>query len=112
MGLEFYAPTVVLTVGTFLGGQIHIGESNFQGGRAGDPPANALSKRLRALPFRVDRLKTGTPARIDGRTIDYSELEIQHGDDPRPVFSFMGSQDDHPAQIACHIARTTEQTKE
>jgi len=112
MGLKFYAPSVVLTVGTFLGGQIHIGESNYQGGRAGDPPANALSKRLRALPFRVDRLKTGTPARIDGRTIDYSQLDIQHGDDPRPVFSFMGNRDQHPRQIACYIARTTEKTHE
>ncbi|MBT8142440.1 MAG: tRNA uridine-5-carboxymethylaminomethyl(34) synthesis enzyme MnmG, partial [Gammaproteobacteria bacterium] len=110
MGLEFYAPKVVLTVGTFLGGKIHIGESNFQGGRAGDPPSNALSKTLRALPFRVDRLKTGTPPRIDGRSIDYTQLEAQAGDDPRPVFSFMGSVDDHPDQIHCHIARTTEQT--
>jgi len=110
MGLKFFAPKVVLTVGTFLGGKIHIGESNFQGGRAGDPPSNALSQRLRALPFRVERLKTGTPPRIDGRTIDYSQLEAQAGDDPRPVFSFMGSTDDHPEQIHCHIARTTEQT--
>ncbi len=110
MGLKFHAAKVVLTVGTFLGGKIHIGESNFQGGRAGDPPSNALSKRLRALPFRVERLKTGTPPRIDGRSIDYSQLEAQAGDDPRPVFSFMGSDEDHPEQIHCHIARTTAET--
>ena len=110
MGLKFHSAKVVLTVGTFLGGKIHIGESNFQGGRAGDPPSNALSQRLRALPFRVERLKTGTPPRIDGRTIDYSQLEPQAGDDPRPVFSFMGTTEDHPKQVHCHIARTTKQT--
>ncbi len=112
MGLEFRAPTVVLTVGTFLGGLIHIGMSNYAGGRAGDAPSNALSQRLRALPFKVDRLKTGTPPRIDGRSIDYSALQAQPGDDPRPVFSFMGSLDDHPEQAVCHITRTTEQTHE
>ena len=112
MGLKFFAPKVVLTVGTFLAGKIHIGESNFQGGRAGDPASNALSVRLRELPFNVKRLKTGTPPRIDGRSIDYSKLEAQPGDDPRPVFSFMGSRDDHPEQIHCHIARTTEETHE
>jgi len=110
MGLEFFAPRVVLTVGTFLGGRIHIGLSNYQGGRAGDPPANALSTRLRALPLRVDRLKTGTPPRIDGRTLDYSKFEPQPGDEPVPVFSFIGSVAEHPRQIHCHIARTTEQT--
>ena len=90
MGLSFYAPSVVLTVGTFLGGKIHIGDSQYQGGRAGDAPSNALSKRLRELPFRVDRLKTGTPPRIDGKTIDYSQLQEQPGDEPVPVFSYMG----------------------
>ena len=110
MGLKFQAPTVVLTVGTFLGGRIHIGLQNHAGGRAGDPPANALAARLRELPFRVDRLKTGTPPRIDGNTIDYSELEAQPGDDPRPVFSFMGSADDHPRQVPCHITHTNAQT--
>lgn len=110
MGLKFQAPSVVLTVGTFLGGRIHIGLESHQGGRAGDPPANALAQRLRELPFRVDRLKTGTPPRIDGNSIDYSELEAQPGDDPRPVFSFMGSVDDHPAQVACHITHTNAQT--
>ncbi len=112
MGLRFHAHSVVLTVGTFLGGRIHIGLSNFEGGRAGDPPANALSRRLRELPFRVDRLKTGTPPRIDGRTIDYSQLEAQPGDDPTPVFSFVGSAADHPRQVPCHISYTCEQTHE
>ncbi len=112
MGLKFQAPSVVLTVGTFLGGLIHIGESNYQGGRAGDPPANALSKRLRELPFNVERLKTGTPPRIDGKTIDYSQLQAQPGDEPIPVFSFMGSAADHPQQVACHITYTSEQTHE
>ncbi|NOX76152.1 MAG: tRNA uridine-5-carboxymethylaminomethyl(34) synthesis enzyme MnmG, partial [Gammaproteobacteria bacterium] len=110
MGLKFQAPTVVLTVGTFLGGRIHIGLESHQGGRAGDPPANALAERLRELPFRVDRLKTGTPPRIDGNTIDYSVLEAQPGDDPRPVFSFMGSVADHPHQVPCHITHTNTQT--
>ncbi|MGV6826942.1 MAG: tRNA uridine-5-carboxymethylaminomethyl(34) synthesis enzyme MnmG [bacterium] len=110
MGLAFHAPAVVLTVGTFLGGRIHIGLENFQGGRAGDPPANALSKRLRELPFRVDRLKTGTPPRIDSRTIDYSKLEEQPGDSPLPVFSFTGSPEDHPRQVSCHITRTNART--
>ena len=109
MGLEFMAPTVVLTVGTFLGGRIHIGLENYEGGRAGDAPSNALSQRLRALPFNVDRLKTGTPPRIDGRSIDFSVMEKQPGDTPLPVFSFMGSVEDHPKQIACYITRTNEQ---
>ena len=106
MGLRFRAPAVVLTVGTFLGGRIHIGESNYQGGRAGDPPANALAQRLRERPFRVARLKTGTPPRIDGRTIDYALLAVQHGDDPLPVFSFCGHAGQHPRQVPCHITHT------
>ena len=110
MGLRFRAETVVLTVGTFLGGKIHIGESNYQGGRAGDPPANALSARLRELPFRVGRLKTGTPPRIDGATVDYSNLTAQPGDDPVPVFSFLGSAVEHPRQVHCHITHTNERT--
>ena len=110
MGLEFRARAVVLTVGTFLGGRIHIGLNNYEGGRAGDPPANALSRRLRELPFRVDRLKTGTPPRLDRRTIDYSVLQEQPGDDPAPVFSFLGTPDEHPEQISCHITRTGPRT--
>jgi tRNA uridine 5-carboxymethylaminomethyl modification enzyme len=112
MGLQFRAPAVVLTVGTFLGGRIHIGLENYQGGRAGDPPSNALSARLRELPFNVERLKTGTPPRIDSRTIDYAVLEEQPGDDPEPVFSFLGSRADHPRQVPCHITRTNERTHE
>ncbi|RCW33205.1 tRNA uridine-5-carboxymethylaminomethyl(34) synthesis enzyme MnmG [Pseudidiomarina tainanensis] len=112
MGLKFSATTVVLTVGTFLGGQIHIGLQNYQGGRAGDPPANALAKRLRELPLRVDRLKTGTPPRIDAKSIDFSVMQEQPGDTPTPVFSFMGSQADHPQQISCYITHTNEQTHE
>ncbi len=110
MGLKFQAPAVVLTAGTFLAGVIHIGQVNYEGGRAGDPPADSLAHRLREMPFRVERLKTGTPPRIDGRTIDYSVLAEQPGDDPAPVFSFLGSRDEHPAQIACHITHTNEQT--
>lgn len=110
MGLKFKAKAVVLTVGTFLGGRIHIGLSNYEGGRAGDPPANALSKRLRDLPFNVKRLKTGTPPRIDGKTIDYSQLQAQPGDDPVPVFSFLGKKEDHPAQVSCYITYTSEKT--
>ena len=112
MGLRFSAPSVVLTVGTFLGGQIHIGLENFKGGRAGDPPSIALANRLRELPFRVDRLKTGTPPRIDARTVDFSKMEMQPGDAPTPVFSFMGKQSDHPQQIACYITYTNEKTHE
>jgi len=110
MGLRFRARTVVLTVGTFLGGLIHVGMQNYQGGRAGDPPSNALSRRLRELPFTVDRLKTGTPPRLDGRTIDYSQLTEQPGDTPLPVFSYMGKVTDHPRQISCHITHTNEKT--
>ena len=110
MGLRFHSRCVVLTVGTFLGGKIHIGESNYQGGRAGDPPSNALSERLRELPFRVDRLKTGTPPRIDGGSIDYSKLQEQAGDTPVPVFSFMGKAEQHPEQVVCHITHTNERT--
>jgi tRNA uridine 5-carboxymethylaminomethyl modification enzyme len=110
MGLRFMAPTVVLTVGTFLDGKIHIGDANYAGGRAGDPPASALAQRLRERPFRIDRLKTGTPPRIDRNTIDYSQLEEQPGDIPLPVFSMMGSVDLHPRQISCHITHTNEKT--
>ncbi|MFK8068905.1 MAG: tRNA uridine-5-carboxymethylaminomethyl(34) synthesis enzyme MnmG [Gammaproteobacteria bacterium] len=110
MGLRFHAPTVVLTVGTFLGGKIHIGDSNYQGGRAGDQPSNALAARLRELPFRVDRLKTGTPPRLDGRTIDYDQLDKQPGDEPMPVFSFIGDVSEHPQQTICHITHTNEKT--
>ncbi len=110
MGLKFRARAVVLTVGTFLGGRIHIGLENYEGGRAGDSPSNALAQRLRELPFRVDRLKTGTPPRIDGRTIDYSVLIEQPGDTPTPLFSFQGKASDHPQQISCYITRTNEQT--
>ena len=110
MGLRFSARAVVLTVGTFLGGKIHIGESHYSGGRAGDPPSIALAKRLRELPFRVGRLKTGTPPRIDRRSIDYSDLQEQPGDTPTPVFSFTGSREQHPEQIPCHITHTNEAT--
>ena len=110
MGIDFRALAVVLTVGTFLGGRIHIGESNYQGGRAGDAPANALAARLRELPFVVERLKTGTPPRLDGRSVDFSVLEAQPGDTPTPVFSYLGSAAEHPQQVACHITHTNEQT--
>ncbi|RUO26997.1 tRNA uridine-5-carboxymethylaminomethyl(34) synthesis enzyme MnmG [Aliidiomarina minuta] len=110
MGLRFLAPSVVLTVGTFLGGQIHIGLSNHKGGRAGDPPSIALADRLRELPLRVDRLKTGTPPRIDSNTIDFSVMQEQPGDNPTPIFSFMGSQQDHPKQISCYITHTNART--
>jgi tRNA uridine 5-carboxymethylaminomethyl modification enzyme len=112
MGLRFKAHAVVLTVGTFLGGRIHIGLSNYEGGRAGDPPSNALSRRLRELPLRVERLKTGTPPRIDGRSIDYRRLSEQPGDEPVPVFSYMGSASDHPRQVSCFITHTNGRTHE
>ena len=111
-GLRFLAARVVLTVGTFLGGKIHIGDVQQAGGRAGDAPSNALARRLRELPFRVARLKTGTPPRLDGKTIDYSQLEAQPGDTPRPVFSYLGSEEDHPEQVHCHITHTNEKTHE
>lgn len=111
-GLRFGAKTVVLTVGTFLGGVIHIGLQRHQGGRAGDPASIALAERLRALPFRVDRLKTGTPPRIATSSIDFSGLTEQPGDTPTPVFSFLGKRDEHPAQISCYITHTNERTHE
>ncbi len=110
MGLDFRAKAVVLTAGTFLAGKIHIGLENYSGGRAGDPASVTLAERLRELPFRIDRLKTGTPPRIDGKTIDFSKLEEQHGDTPLPVFSFMGKREQHPRQIPCYITRTNTQT--
>jgi len=112
MGLRFHAPCVVLTAGTFLAGKIHVGEANYAGGRAGDAPALTLAQKLRELPLRVDRLKTGTPPRIDGRTIDYRGLDEQPGDDPRPVFSYLGSLADHPLQVSCWITHTSERTHE
>ncbi len=110
IGVEFHAPTVIITAGTFLAGLLHVGLEQSQGGRAGDPPSNDLSQQLRELPFRVDRLKTGTPPRIDGKTLDYSVMESQPGDEPRPVFSFLGSRDQHPEQVHCHITQTNERT--
>ncbi|WP_084978227.1 tRNA uridine-5-carboxymethylaminomethyl(34) synthesis enzyme MnmG [Plesiomonas shigelloides] len=110
MGLKFRAKAVVLTVGTFLDGKIHIGLENYSGGRAGDPPAVALSHRLRELPLRVKRLKTGTPPRLDARTIDFSALQQQWGDNPAPVFSFLGDASEHPEQMPCYITHTNEQT--
>ena len=112
VGVEFVARSVVLTVGTFLGGRIHVGLDQYAGGRAGDPPSNRLAARLRELMPRVGRLKTGTPPRIDGRTIDYSQLVVQHGDEPRPVFSLLGRRGDHPRQVPCHITATNERTHE
>ena len=112
LGIQFMAPTVVLTTGTFLNGKIHVGMENSKGGRAGDPPSIALAERLRALPLKVDRLKTGTPPRIDGKTIDYSALLEQPGDTPRPVFSFLGDEREHPRQVVCHITQTNEKTHE
>ncbi|MBK8637171.1 MAG: tRNA uridine-5-carboxymethylaminomethyl(34) synthesis enzyme MnmG [Chromatiaceae bacterium] len=110
IGLVFRAPCVVLTLGTFLAGRIHVGLTSHEGGRAGDPPANALARCLRDLPFSVGRLKTGTPPRIDGRSIDYALLEAQPGDEPVPVFSYLGRPEDHPPQVCCHIAHTNERT--
>ena len=112
MGLEFHCRAVVLATGTFLGGKIHIGLDHYTGGRAGDPASIALAERLRELPFRVDRLKTGTPPRIDGRSIDFGKLEEQHGDVPVPVFSFLGRREQHPRQIPCYITRTNARTHE
>jgi tRNA uridine 5-carboxymethylaminomethyl modification enzyme len=112
LGLKFYARTVVLTVGTFLGGRILIGRTEKSGGRAGDPPSIRLAERLREMPFNVARLKTGTPPRLDGRTLDYSRMQEQPGDTPVPVFSFIGRRDQHPRQVSCHITKTTEETHE
>lgn len=109
-GIEFRARAVVLTVGTFLGGRIHVGLESHAGGRAGDPPSISLAARLRELPLRVGRLKTGTPPRIDGRSIDYSSLREQHSDSPRPVFSYLGTRAQHPRQLPCHITATNERT--
>ncbi len=112
MGQEFHAPAIILTTGTFLGGKIHVGEKQSAGGRAGDPPSISLANRLRELPFDVNRLKTGTPPRIDGKSVDFTQLEEQPGDIPRPVFSFMGSADDQPEQVSCWITHTSEETHE
>ena len=112
MGLIFHCTTIVLTTGTFLGGKVHIGTDHHPGGRAGDPPSIALAERLRALPFRVGRLKTGTPPRIDGRTVDFSQLESQPGDEPRPVMSTLGCVEQHPRQVSCHITYTNAKTHE
>ena len=109
-GIEFRARAVVLTVGTFLGGKIHVGLESHAGGRAGDPPSLRLAARLRELNLRVGRLKTGTPPRIDGRSIDFSALREQHSDDPRPVFSYLGTRAAHPRQLPCHITATNERT--
>jgi len=111
-GIRFHSETVVLSTGTFLGGVIHIGLDQSRGGRAGDPPSNALAERLRAFPFRVDRLKTGTPPRIDAKSVDFSQLEEQPGDTPTPVMSYLGSRDMHPRQMSCHIAHTNAHTHE
>src|SRR5690606_27393308 len=107
-GVRFHARAVVLTTGTFLGGKIHIGLNNFSGGRAGDPPSIALAQRLRELPLRVGRLKTGTPPRIDARSVDFSVMQEQQGDTPVPVMSYLGSADEHPRQVSCYITHTTE----
>ncbi len=109
-GLKFFAPSIVLTTGTFLAGKIHIGMENHAGGRAGEPPAATLAHRLREMPFRVDRLKTGTPPRVDARTVDFSDLQEQWGDEPRPVMSFLGSTNQHPRQVCCWITHTSEKT--
>ncbi|WP_426801644.1 tRNA uridine-5-carboxymethylaminomethyl(34) synthesis enzyme MnmG [Xanthomonas campestris] len=109
-GLRFEATAVVLTAGTFLAGKIHVGETQYAAGRMGDPPATTLAARLRERPFAIDRLKTGTPPRIDGRTLDYTLMDEQPGDDPLPVMSFMGQLSDHPTQVSCWITHTTEQT--
>lgn len=112
MGLRLRARAIVLTVGTFLGGKIHVGMNQYPGGRAGDPPAIALAQRLRELSLPVGRLKTGTPPRIDGRSLDYSQMSIQPGDTPVPVFSYLGDESQHPQQVSCFITHTTEKTHE
>ncbi|HEV2622506.1 MAG TPA: tRNA uridine-5-carboxymethylaminomethyl(34) synthesis enzyme MnmG [Frateuria sp.] len=110
MGVSFRAGAVVLTAGTFLAGKIHIGPAQYAGGRAGDPPASTLAQRLRELPVAADRLKTGTPPRIDARSIDFNGLEEQAGDDPAPVFSYLGTRQEHPRQVSCWISHTSERT--
>ena len=112
LDLQFFATSVVLTVGTFLGGRILVGKTEKSGGRAGDPPSHVLAARLREMPFRVARLKTGTPPRLDGKTLNYDVMQAQPGDDPMPVFSFIGSRNDHPRQVNCHITKTSERTHE
>lgn len=112
MGLKIYAPAVVLTAGTFLAGKIHIGLNHYEGGRAGDPPAKSLASKLRDLPFLVNRLKTGTPPRIDGRTVDFNALEVQPSEIPTPIFSFSGKASDHPPQVPCYITHTNAHTHE
>lgn len=112
MGLTFRSKRVVLTTGTFLGGLIHIGDANHPGGRAGDAPSNALADRLRALPFRVARLKTGTPPRLDARSVDFSVMQVQPGDEPMPCLSFLGTPSDHPQQVDCYITHTNSRTHE
>lgn len=112
MGVSFRAGSIVLTAGTFLAGKIHIGPAQYAGGRAGDPPASALAMRLRELPLGADRLKTGTPPRIDRRSIDFTGLEEQPGDDPAPVFSYLGAREQHPRQVSCWITHTTTRTHE
>ena len=111
-GIRFFANSVVLTAGTFLGGLIHIGMQNYQGGRAGDPPSLRLAERLREYPLRVDRLKTGTPPRIDARSVDFSVMQEQPGDTPTPIMSFMGQASDQPEQISCYITHTNDRTHE
>ncbi|MCS4236139.1 tRNA uridine-5-carboxymethylaminomethyl(34) synthesis enzyme MnmG [Stenotrophomonas sp. BIGb0135] len=111
-GLTFHAPAVVLTAGTFLAGKIHVGQTQYAAGRMGDPPATTLAARLRERPFVIDRLKTGTPPRIDGRSLDYSVMDEQPGDDPRPVMSYLGDVSEHPAQVSCWITHTSERTHE
>lgn len=109
-GLRFYSRVVILTAGTFLAGKIHIGQTNYAAGRAGDPPALDLANNLHQRPFRIGRLKTGTPPRIDGRSINYSEMVVQHGDQPVPIFSFLSNDQMHPKQVPCYITHTTEAT--
>ncbi len=110
MGLNFYGASVVITAGTFLAGKVHVGLENYAAGRAGDPPAQQLAERFRALPFRVERLKTGTPPRIDARSVDFSDLQEQWGDKPEPLMSYFGKIEDHPQQICCWITYTNENT--
>ncbi|MXW68408.1 MAG: tRNA uridine-5-carboxymethylaminomethyl(34) synthesis enzyme MnmG [Acidimicrobiia bacterium] len=112
LGIEIRARAVVLTTGTFLAGRIHVGLENSAGGRAGDPPALALARRLRELPFRVERLKTGTPPRLDAKSLDFSMMEVQEGDEPAPVMSFLGCRSEHPRQVQCHITATNEECHE